>query len=120
MPKFMLLLHATPQAIARMPPEEIGSAVRGFQEWMETLRAAGRYVVSDKLMDEGGKVVSRESGRATVTDGPYSETKEVLGGYLTVRAADYDEAAALARECPFLAWGKIVIRRTDPMGCGEE
>ena len=120
MPKFMLILHFQPNAIADLPADVIRNSVEGFQGWIEDLRASGRYVVSDKLMDEGGKVVSRGAGRLTVTDGPYSETKEVIGGYVTLRAADYAEAAALTRECPLLAFGNIVIRQTDPMGCGDE
>ena len=76
--------------------------------------------MSDKLAEEGGKLVSRSGGQVSVTDGPYSEAKEVVGGYFTIRAADYDEALALVKECPFLETGTIALRQTDPMGCGGE
>ena len=54
----------------------------------------------EKLAEEGGKVVSARRSRVTIVDGPYSETKEVVGGYFLVQAADYAEAVELARDCP--------------------
>ena len=77
-------------------------------------------MVSEKLQEEGGKMVTWKNGRVTVTDGPYSETKEVVGGYFTIRAASYEEAIEIARDCPFLDSGTISIRQADPMGCGDD
>ena len=65
-------------------------------------------------------MLSVQKGRLTTMDGPYSETKEVVGGYFVMRAANYDEALELTRDCPFLEDGRIEIRQTDPMGCGGE
>ena len=52
---------------------------------------------------------------ALVTDGPYAEAREVVGGYFTVRAADYDGAVAIARDCPHLAHGWIEVREIEPV-----
>lgn len=121
MPKFMLILHSAPDGPADMSPEDMQRSIEKFRSWLEEIQSSGRYVVSDKLMDEGGKVVTLQAGRPTVVDGPYSEAKEVIGGYFTIRAADYEEAVEITQACPFLTMGgRIVIRQTDPMGCGGE
>jgi hypothetical protein len=65
-------------------------------------------------------MLSRQKGRLSVVDGPYAEAKEVVGGYFLFRAADYEEALELTRDCPFLDDFQIALRQTDPMGCGGE
>jgi len=70
-------------------------------------------VDSLRLGNDKGRVLRSEGGKARVADGPYSETKEVLGGYYTIEAADYDEAVQRAREHPHLEYGgTIVVRQT--------
>jgi hypothetical protein len=64
--------------------------------------------------------VEVQEGGMRIVDGPYIETKEVIGGYIVLRAANYAEAVDLARDCPFLRLGKIAVRQTDPLGCGGE
>ena len=49
-------------------------------------------------------------GRTLITDGPFAETKEALGGFYLIEAADLDEAIGLARECPGARWGSIEVR----------
>jgi hypothetical protein len=120
MPKFMVMLHHSPGAAEEVSPEATQAGVQRYRDWLENIRASGRYVVSDKLQEEGGKLVSLRQGRPIVLDGPYSEAKEVIGGYVTIRAADYEEALQIVRECPFLELGTIAVRQTDPMGCGGE
>ncbi len=120
MAKFMVILHNTPAKWRGTSAEEMQQKIQQYQAWVEKLRAGGRYVGGEKLGDEGGKVLTLQNGRPIVVDGPYPETKEVLGGFTIFRAADYDEALELLRGCPFLADGTVVLRRTDPMGCGGE
>jgi hypothetical protein len=61
-------------------------------------------------------VVRSNDGQLRVTDGPYSETKEVLGGYFTIEAASYDQAIERLRDCPhFLFGGTIELRQVDVM-----
>jgi hypothetical protein len=120
MPKYMLLLHQTPGSYEGKSPEEIREIVEKYQAWLERIRASGRYVVSDKLREEGGRIVQRQEGRISVIDGPYSESKEIIGGYFTIRASSYEDAVEVVRECPFLETGSVAIRETDPRGCGDE
>ena len=71
---------------------------------------------SDKLTDEPGKVMRRKDSQVRVTDGPYSESKEVLGGYYMIEAPSYDKAIDYARDCPQLEYGgTIEVRQVDVM-----
>ena len=116
----MLILQTRPGFWEQFSPEEIQRKVEKYQAWSDQMRANGRYVSGEKLGEEGGKLLSRQKGRLTIVDGPYAESKEVVGGYFVFRAADYAEAIELTRDCPFLDDFPIAIRQTDPMGCGGE
>ena len=120
MAKFMLILHNTPRQWKGLSPEEMQRKVVKYQAWMAKFHSSNRLVSSEKLGEEGGKLLSLDNGRINVVDGPYSETKEVVGGYFLFRAANYEEAVELTRDCPFLEDGRIELRQTDPMGCGGE
>ena len=67
----------------------------------------------------GGYKLEDGTGRQmvgrTVTDGPFPETKEVVGGVFVIAAANYDDAVALASTCPHLDFGRIELRRVDPV-----
>src|SRR5262245_33013866 len=120
MAKFMLILHNTPDLWKNLLPEEMQQKVQKYRAWAEKIRSSGRHVSSEKLGDEGGKLMNLQKGRLTITDGPFSEAKEVVGGYFLFRAANYDEAIELCRDCPFLEDGRIELRQTDPTGCGGD
>jgi hypothetical protein len=114
MPKFMLLLHDDPAALGDASPEDIQGIIGEYVAWRRRLEADGRLVAAHKLTDEGGREMSLADGRLRVVDGPYSEAKEVLGGYFLVTADDYDAAVELARDCPHLRYGRrIELRRVD-------
>ena len=120
MAKFMLILHHSPGVYRDRSPEELQRIYQKYQTWADKIRASGRYVASDKLREEGGKVVTARDGRVSVVDGPFSEAKEVVGGFFVFRAENYDEAVDLVRDCPHLGFGRMELRQTDAKGCGEE
>jgi hypothetical protein len=107
MPQFVLMLrdNGFPSDIS---PEEIQSIIERYGVWMEKVRATGQ-----KLHDGEGRVVVRNEGGVAVTDGPYAESKEVIGGYFVVEADDYDAAARVVEDCPHLDFGSIEIRRIE-------
>ena|SRR5579862_533765 len=107
MPDFMLVLHHDPAGWTRISPEERQKAVEKYMAWNNK----PFMVESKRLAQEPGRVI-RDHGRK-VTDGPYSETKEVFGGYYLIRAANYDEAVQLAMDHPHLEYGgTIEVRQT--------
>ncbi|HZU37263.1 MAG TPA: YciI family protein [Gemmataceae bacterium] len=120
MAKFMLILHQTPGVWRNLSPEEMQRKIEKYQAWAAKIRSSGRHVSSEKLGEEGGKLLSLNQGHLHIVDGPYSEAKEVVGGYFLFRAADYEEALEFVRDCPFLEDGRISLRQTDPMGCGGD
>jgi hypothetical protein len=117
MPKYMLLLHEHTGAFAAMSPEQMQQVIQKYVAWGNSLRNAGLLQDSHKLKEEPGRVIRTDGGKVRVTDGPFSETKEVLGGYYTVEAFSYDKAVEIARGCPHVEYGgTIEVREIDTMG----
>lgn len=114
MSQFMLLLHEDPKVFSEISPNEIQTIVQEYSAWREKLQTAGRLVDGQKLKDEGGREMSQANGDVSVVDGPYSEAKEVIGGFFIISAADYGEAVDICRDCPHLKYGRrIEIREVD-------
>lgn len=103
MAQFIVLIRGGDNEFAAMSPEEIQSVIQRYNDWGNKLRSEGRYVDANQLMDSG--VVIRGT---SVTDGPYAETKEGVGGYYIVEAADLAEATEVAKGCPALTYGGVV------------
>ena len=110
MAKFMLILNQTPGSWKNLSPDELQRKIERYRAWADKIRSSGRHVSSEKLGEEGGKIMVRQGNRLTITDGPYSEAKEVVGGYFLFRAANYEEAIELTRDCPFLKIVHSVFR----------
>lgn len=116
MAKYMLLLHDDPTTFTRMSPEEIQKVIEKYVGWSTKLREAGVLLAGDKLTDEPGRVLRGRNGAVRVTDGPYTETKEVLGGYYLIEAPSYEAAVDRSRDCPHLEYGgTIEVRQVDEM-----
>jgi hypothetical protein len=112
----MLLLFEEPEIFAGLGPEEMQKIIQKYNAWGEKLRRNGQLVTGHKLTDDAGRAVRRQGEELRVTDGPYSETKEVLGGYYLIEANSYDQAVERARDCPHLELGgAMVIRQIDPV-----
>jgi len=107
MPNFMLLLYDDPSGWMKLSPEEMQKALEKYMAW----RTKPFTRDSNRLTPDPGRVMRSSGGQTRTTDGPYSETKEVLGGYYTIEAADYDEAVRLASGHPHLEFGTIEIRQ---------
>ncbi|MDA8016945.1 MAG: YciI family protein [Thermoanaerobaculia bacterium] len=114
MADYMLFLYDNPEDFAQFSPEEIQAIIAKYGAWAEDLEKRGKLLGGDKLTDGEGRVLRNAGGSVRLTDGPFSETKEILGGYFKIQAESYDEAVAIARTCPHLEFEATVeIRRTD-------
>lgn len=121
MPSFMLLLHGEPDSFGTMGPEDFQRAIERYRAWSLGLQESGHYVASDKLVDGEGRVLRKVRDTVRVTDGPFAESKEVVGGYFAITAADYDEAVELARDCPHLEYGgSIEVRAIDRLAADDD
>lgn len=102
MAQFMLLLYDDPSGWAKLSPEQMQQATEKYMAWTK------KSVDSKRLGQDAGKVIRSQNGKPRVVDGPYSETKEVLGGYYTIEAANYEEAVKKAMTHPHVEYGLTV------------
>lgn len=115
MPKYLVILHEEPVDYSQLSAEQIEGIIGEYIAWRRKIEAEGKYVGSEKLKDEGGKHLSGTAGNLRVTDGPYTEAKEVIGGYFVISAANYDDAVETASGCPHLKYGgRIELREIEP------
>jgi hypothetical protein len=106
MARFMLLIRGGDDAYTRFTPEQLEQTLRQYFAWSDQLRREGRLLGADELAG-GGRTVRSRDGQLVI-DGPYTETKDAVGGYYQVEAADEEEAAEIAKGCPVLNHGGIV------------
>lgn len=104
MPQYMLLLYDDPSAWRQISPEEMQKAIEKYSAWSKKPFTRG----SQRLADEPGRVIRKQGNQSRATDGPYSETKEVLGGYYIIEAASYDEAVKLTLDHPHIEYGGTI------------
>jgi hypothetical protein len=94
---------------AQPSPEQLQQYMKMYQDWVGGIAAQNKFAGGKGLSTEG-KVV--KSGHV-VTDGPYAEIKESLAGFIMVRAADFEDALAMAKACPILggAGNSVEVRK---------
>lgn len=120
MPKFMLILRGDVTADpSQFTADDFARILGEYEAWGQKLAAAGRLDVGHKLTDQGGKVIWPRGKKVEVKDGPYVESKEVVGGYYILKADDYDHAVKLCDGHPNLRFGSIEVREVDFMGGPE-
>ena len=112
MAQFVLMLRDNAWNPQDLSPEEMQQVFLRYREWMDRIRARG----GSKLRDNEGRVVRRNGSGLAVTDGPYAEAKEIIGGYTIVEAASYDEAVKLCEGSPHFDFGPIEIRQLEESG----
>ena len=116
MPQYILLLHDSGTFPPDLSPEAIQGIIQRYVEWRKKVGSNGRQISGYKLHDGTGRLLRGGVGSPTVTDGPYVEAKEVIGGLFVIEARDFDEAAKLASDCPHLEFGTIEIREVERTG----
>ena len=106
MPQFMLLLRDDRELFGKLGPEEMQKTVEKYFAWRNKPFVVG----GAGLMEKTGRVMQKKNGSVSVTAGPYSESREVMGGYYAIEAASFDEAVKLAADNPHVDFGTIEIR----------
>jgi len=120
MPHYMLLLREDPKVFQDFSPERFQQLIEAFGAWSAKLGKENRILAGHKLTDDTGRVLTKPAGKLLTKDGPYVETKEVMGGYYVIKADSYEHAIELCREHPtFLYNGTVEIRQVDYMGQPE-
>jgi hypothetical protein len=109
--QYMLLIYDDEAIFQNMSEEERGRFLNEYFAYSDELRAAGAYVAADALQPTSDATTVRvRDGEQLVTDGPFAETKEQLGGYYLIEAESLDEATAWAAKIPSARLGSIEVR----------
>jgi hypothetical protein len=110
MAQYLLLIYREDAAVAAATPEETQEVLKGHLAFRDRHATAVLGANALHNADMATSVRSDGSGGYAVTDGPFAETKEALGGYYLVEAANLDEAIALAKDLPDDFGGGIEVR----------
>jgi hypothetical protein len=109
--KFMLLLWGDESQWADMSEEEAASEMARWEEYTNQLTAAGAMVSGEGLQASAtSKTLRIENGERIVTDGPFAETKEQLGGFYVIECESFDDALEWAAKVPSAERGSTEIR----------
>jgi len=115
--EFLLLIYHTEKQYEKLPSSQKEPLHQKYRELMEELGAKGKLRGGNQLAaTKLAKTVRVRKGRRGVTDGPFAETKEQLGGYFLVDAADMEEAVGIAEKIPGAHEGSVEVRPVIPRG----
>ena len=108
MAKFLFIYRGNPANMANVPPEELQQTMQKWGAWIGEAMQKGWMVDPGDGLKDNGRVVD---AKKVITDGPFVESKEIVGGYSVVVADNIDAATALTKGCPGLSYGgKIEVR----------
>jgi hypothetical protein len=109
MEKFMFLFQGPVSQTEQPSPEAMQEIMGKWFAWINKLAQAGKYDSGEALLP-GGKIV--KGSHKNVTDGPFTEGKEIIGGYFIVNAKDYAEAISLCADYPdYTTGGSVIVRQ---------
>jgi hypothetical protein len=109
--QFLLLIDNEPALLEAMPEGEYDRTMKACIGHADELRAAGKLLQSQQLEAPArARTVRVRGGRQQVLDGPFAETKEILGGFNLIEAADMEEAVRIAAEFPWVRTGSVEVR----------
>lgn len=93
-------------------PEQLQASIKLWQDWIGGIAAQGKFSSTNRLGSDGK--ILKPNG--VIADGPYAEIKEIVGGYIIVKAASLDDAISMAEGCPILnIGGHVEVRNVIPM-----
>ena len=109
--QYLALVYIDNELLEDLPDDEPDAMMRTCLGHADELKANGKLIGFQQLEDAAtAKSVRIRNGRASVVDGPFAETKEILGGFNLIEAADMDEAVRIAAEFPWARTGCIEVR----------
>jgi hypothetical protein len=113
--QYLLLIYGNENHFNKMSPAEQKKIEQEYSDFSNSIAGSGHLRGGNELdRISKAKTVQVRQGKRAVTDGPFAETKEQLGGYYLVEAKDYEEALALAARIPSARWGSIEVRPIIP------
>jgi hypothetical protein len=114
---YLLLIVEDPKTRRDRPAEDGRRAYQSMARFAKALQSRGVLRANDSLTSSAVRVQVR-GGKRVVVDGPFAESKEMIGGFFLLDCASKEEAVAIASECPATEWAAVEVRRIGP--CWEE
>jgi len=115
--KFMLLIYVDDAMVDALPPGQFDGMMRDCLSHADELKTEGFLLESQQLEPtKTAKSLRARGGRLTVTDGPFAEAKEVLGGFNIIEAENMDEAIRIASSFPWSRIGCVEVRPVRNIG----
>ena len=115
--RYMLLIYSDPAAMANLTEADGQQMLTDYLVFTQSLVASGEMLGGDPLQSiDTATTVRVRAGRTTTTDGPFAETKEVLGGYYMVDCVNLDRALELAAQIPGALTGSVEVRPLQEFG----
>lgn len=109
--KYLCLAYEQESALNALPADAWATLRRETMDYVEQLRRSGHLLAAEPLQSvQTASTVRVRQDKVSITDGPFAETKETLGGFFLIEARDLDEALALAAKWPSARFGSIEVR----------
>lgn len=109
--QYMLLIYDDETGWARLSEAEKQKIMKEYRQFTEQIKSTRHYVAGAQLQPaSAARSVRVREGKRLLTDGPFAETREQLGGYYLIQAQDLDEAIAIAARIPSAASGTVEVR----------
>jgi hypothetical protein len=114
--QFIAFIYNDPNLLGALPEGKADTMLRGCFEHADELRRGGRLLESRMLTDaSSARTIRIRDGKMTTLDGPFAETKELLGGFNLIEARDMDEAVEIASAFPWAGTGCVEVRAVEDM-----
>ena len=118
--RYLCLIYNEEKKLSVMPKSEYDAFSTAHLALDDELRKSGRYIASQALQPvHSATTVRIRDGKLSTTDGPFAETKEQLGGFFLIEAADLNEAIQVAATIPSARTGSIEVRPVSEGGCRQ-
>jgi hypothetical protein len=108
--QYLLLIYGEEKEHAKMPQEAMQEMFAAYYAYTNALKDAGVFIAGDALHDTPAATTVRVRDEVVITDGPFAETTEQLGGYYLIDVDDLDRALEWAKKCPGAKHGSIEVR----------
>jgi len=104
MKEFMMIFRSEPNAWGNLSPEQMQASTKKWQDWIGGIAAQEKFVSTNRLGFSGKTIKPND----VTIDGPYAELKEIVGGYMVVKAKNLEDAVQMAKGCPTISIGGSV------------